>query len=510
MFRIVVYTAAAQSFHVTRTISAIVDRFPDVEILVLNHRPARPIGKLIRNQVRNLRRHGWRWLPYQASELLHRPPAVRDATSTTAHDRVTVTDVASVNAAEAVELVRAWEPDLGLSLAAPILRERQFTVPRLGTLNIHKGKLPTYRGMPPAFWELWHGETEVGVTVHRVEAGLDTGDILLESSVPILPFSTPDGLRVQLDELGVKLIAEAVGLMRSGIASFRAQTGEGRTNTRPTLREERLLAKRIQPFDGKRAAKNVVFTGYGIVGRYAPAHADRTVIFLYHRVNDRYRDAVTIGIEQFATHIRYLRDHYDIVTIEDLIDARDEHRGPKIAVTFDDGYLDNYQNAAPILVKYGVPATFFISTDHIALNSPFDHDLRKLGEGLPNMSWDQVREMRDAGLSFGSHTANHINLAKSDAALVEEELRRSKEALQRELGLTRVMFAHPFGKRSDITAERLQQVKDAGYICNCSAYGGVNGRVVDRWDVRRQGIDHSFDTPALRAKIAGWKATSYA
>ena len=57
--------------------------------------------------------------------------------------------------------------------------------------------------------------------------------------------------------------------------------------------------------------------------------------------------------------------------------------------------------------------------------------------------------------------------------------------------------------------ERLKQVESAGYICNCSAYGGVNRLPVDRWDIRRQGVDYRFDIPSLTARIAGWKESVF-
>ena len=57
-------------------------------------------------------------------------------------------------------------------------------------------------------------------------------------------------------------------------------------------------------------------------------------------------------------------------------------------MSFDDGYLDNFENAAPILLKHQVPCTFFVSTEKIRRNQPFDHDLRALGFGLDNMSCD--------------------------------------------------------------------------------------------------------------------------
>ncbi|WBX86004.1 polysaccharide deacetylase family protein [Sphingosinicella microcystinivorans] len=506
-YRLVVFTAALGG-HVERTIETVLKRQKDIEILVVLHQPPRRLKTLLRNQMRNVRKHGWRWIPYQFREVLRlsRPTKPHRGGSAGGGVDVRVERVSNINAASTIETVRAFAPDLGLSLAAPILKPGLFDVPVQGTLNIHKGKLPDYRGMPPAFWEIWNGAGEVGITVHKVEAGLDTGPVLIEESIPVEPHSTPTGLRVRLDEIGVRIMADAVALMREGKAAFRPQTPGGRTYTRPTLAQEAALKRRTAPRSGKAIIKSGVFRAYSAL---RPTDRNRVLVLLYHRVSDALRDSVTIGVEQFDEHMRYLAGNTRIVSLDDITKDRLPADGPIVAVTFADGYLDNYENAAPILIRHGIPATFFVSTGKVDENAPFEHDLRKLGRGLPNMNWDQIREMQAEGLTFGSHTVNHINLAKSEPGLVEKELLASRATLERELGLGEVMFAYPFGKRADITPERLEQVKAAGYVANCSAYGGVNSREIDPWNIRRQGVDHSYDVPAIAAKLAGWKSTHY-
>lgn len=520
-FRIAVFTASFAP-HVARTLALILEREPDAEVRVLLHAPPRPLKRLLRSQRRNFARHGLRWLPYQSAEIAGQlrakiarrgrpsPPlagVASRAETVLADPRVTLETVASINAGPVAARLRAFAPDLGLSLAAPILKPALFEVPRLGTLNIHKGRLPDYRGMPPAFWEMWDGAADVGVTVHRVEAGLDTGAILLEDRVPIERFSTPGGLRARLDERGAELMAEAVGRMRADTAEFTAQPPGGRTRSRPTLAQEAALQQRVAPAPPRDRFKAAAFAALGTLRRTTSAQRETVAVLLYHRVNDALRDNVTIGVQQFDEHMRYLADHYRVARFEDVLVGDLPDDGPIVAVTFDDGYLDNYEQATPILLKHGVHATFFVSTDNVGHNLPFAHDLSKLGRGLPAMTWDQARAMAREGLGFGSHTAKHINLARTDAAIVEEELRTSKAAVERELGLDRVLFAYPFGKRADITAERLGQVRAAGYAGNASAYGGLNRRgAIDPWDVRRFGVDHTYSVSAIAARIAGWGA----
>ncbi|HKY06534.1 MAG TPA: formyltransferase family protein, partial [Blastocatellia bacterium] len=86
---------------------------------------------------------------------------------------------------DSIALMRAAEADLGVVLGTNILKESVFKIPRLGCINLHQGLAPYYRGCPPVFWELYNGEREVGLTVHFVETKVDTGEIVLQTTVPL-------------------------------------------------------------------------------------------------------------------------------------------------------------------------------------------------------------------------------------------------------------------------------------------------------------------------------------
>jgi len=223
-------------------------------------------------------------------------------------------------------------------------------------------------------------------------------------------------------------------------------------------------------------------------------------------VNDALRDNVTVGIERFDQHMAYLKRYWPVVPLRAVIRGEVEpvRRKPLVCVTFDDGYRDNYDYAAPILLKHRLPATFFVSTGKLTHQAPFDHDIQKNVIGLPNMSWDQVREMQSAGLDFGSHTVNHVNLAQVTLDEARYDLIESRETIRRELGHEEFLFAYPFGRRTDISAKALDLVRESAYLCCCSAYGGVNDQPMDMFNILRTGVNYNFSLPALRSRLSGW------
>ncbi|HLM61119.1 MAG TPA: formyltransferase family protein, partial [Pyrinomonadaceae bacterium] len=89
--------------------------------------------------------------------------------------KIPLYEVENYHSDAAMNLLRETDADLGILYGTNIIKETVFSIPRLGSINIHQGLAPIYRGGPPVFWELFNGEREVGITVHYVAAKVDTG-----------------------------------------------------------------------------------------------------------------------------------------------------------------------------------------------------------------------------------------------------------------------------------------------------------------------------------------------
>ena len=152
---------------------------------------------------------------------------------------VHVTRVPTLNGEAARAELRRLDADVALSLDNSLLAQPTFSLPAHGTINVHHGAVPGYRGGPPVFWELADGLDRVGFTVHRVDAGIDTGPVLAEGEVPIerrgtlgetLAATIPALHEASLDALEAVLLA-----LGRGEVEERPQPTSGRHRTTPTL-----------------------------------------------------------------------------------------------------------------------------------------------------------------------------------------------------------------------------------------------------------------------------------
>jgi peptidoglycan/xylan/chitin deacetylase (PgdA/CDA1 family) len=152
----------------------------------------------------------------------------------------------------------------------------------------------------------------------------------------------------------------------------------------------------------------------------------------------------------FEGQIKLMLDNgYTFLTMQDLIMRKKTHTLPNkpAAITFDDGWRSQYDNALPVLIKYHIPATFYIYTG--VIGSP------------AYMTWDDLQMLVAIHMEIGDHTKTHPRLTKIDPRNIHEELVQSKHVLEKHLHVPVTDFAFPYG---NYNATIIEYVKNAGYI----------------------------------------------
>ena len=166
----------------------------------------------------------------------------------------------------------------------------------------------------------------------------------------------------------------------------------------------------------------------------------------------------------------------------------------ELAITFDDGYRNNYELAAPVLKALNLPATFFLTTQYIGTDIVSWWD-EKAGVRHKWMSWDQVRALHRQGFEIGSHTKTHYNLGNVHEEQTLKELVESRVDLEAQLSAPVTLFAYPYGGPDNINERNRELVKAAGYSCCCSCFGGLNTGGTDPFHIRRIPISHWYQSP---------------
>ena len=134
--------------------------------------------------------------------------------------------------------LRALKPDLIVVVAyGQILPQRILDLPRHGCLNVHTSLLPKYRGAAPIQWAIANGDTETGVTIMKMDAGLDTGPIVAQRRTPILPADDSATLHDRLARLGAELLAQTIPDYVAGKIQPQPQPAEGVSHA-PKIKKE--------------------------------------------------------------------------------------------------------------------------------------------------------------------------------------------------------------------------------------------------------------------------------
>lgn len=224
---------------------------------------------------------------------------------------------------------------------------------------------------------------------------------------------------------------------------------------------------------------------------------ERGVVVSFHRVN---REAdptgLTISPEMFERFCRFFSHYFDVVSLTHFVERLEKGQsvGALLAITFDDGYLDNFEIAAPILKRLNLPATFFVTTKFVGTDTVPMWD-QEAGVSFPWMSWEQVGSLHKQGFEIGAHTRHHVDLGKTAGDLAREEIHGSRADLEDKLGTAVRLFAYPFGRANQMTGPNRELVTIGGFRCCCSCFGGTNTASTDPFLLRRVPISTWFTSP---------------
>lgn len=508
-FNVVIFTSTEPA-DVARLIRRIHREVPEARVsgVLYERRPGKRLGSRIPALFKNLRQPDFRRyfaarvraavtrrveaMGAAALAFVHaaRPtvPAGDDlATTCTAFDcRLLVTE--DCHGTEALEFVRSLSPDLGLVYGTRILKRALFGIPRLGSINIHKRKVPDYRGGGPVgLWELLDGAPEIGVTVHEVVEQLDAGAIIHTATIPIEPYDSLTSLALKAHVVGNDLLVRAVADYARDTVTPQPQSGEGRMFRSPTpaqlLRHEaelRARRPRFHPLRSRPIPKLLVRTLLGLPiaavrNRIRRRRGQFPVMLLFHHMVSDRPHPFAISTEHFLKHVRFLRRYYDVVSLAEAIEMLKTNRvtAPTVVVTIDDGYQENFLTLRAIREQVDIPITLFVSTEHVSKGSEFAHDVASDRHGFAPLTWPQVSQLRREGFEIGSHTRTHFDCGSSDPVALHGEIVGSKHDLEAELGEPATLFAFPFGLSENISPEAMR-LATGTYACVMSAYGGSN------------------------------------
>lgn len=367
--------------------------------------------------------------------------------------------------ADSLEFVRRLGADIGLIYGTRILKPALFTIPRRGSINVHKHKVPDYRGSgAPGLWELRDGRSEQTVTVHRVVEEVDAGAILGERTFPIEPLDTLESVQLKADVVGVDLIADVLRDEAAGCTLERPQTPGGTLYRGYQPHQKFAIAREVTRTRDrwrptytrslpKRLLRALVLPFLSVRNHLRRREGRFPVIILYHHLTCDRRKRMGVPTAALARHVRYLKRHYRIVSLSEAVQVLRHGRvsEPTVVLTFDDGYADNFAGLRAIAEIERVPVALCVCTQHVTEQSELAHDVARGERGFPSMGWEQVRYLDRHGVTIVSHTRTHFNCGSTDAAQLERELRGSRQELEDRLGHPVTMFAFPKGKPSNIS-----------------------------------------------------------
>lgn len=221
----------------------------------------------------------------------------------------------------------------------------------------------------------------------------------------------------------------------------------------------------------------------------------KAAILMYHRVAETAApDRYTVSPGEFRRQMQYLvAQKYQVIALQRLVRAfAGDFALPdrSIVITFDDGFLDTYENALPVLIALKMCATFYVISGLAGKTSSWMSSRTDRSTRL--IDWREIGDLRHSGFEIGSHSVTHPRLTQLSIDAAKSEIVDSKASLEDRLGAPVTSFAYPYG---DFDSSVKGLVRAAGYDSACSTLSGFVNEQNDLYALRRI---ESFGGDSLR------------
>ncbi len=224
------------------------------------------------------------------------------------------------------------------------------------------------------------------------------------------------------------------------------------------------------------------------------------IILLYHRVADVKSDPAGLAVEPncFEEHLIFLKKNYEVISLDGLVKRcrGNSLTGREAVITFDDGYQDNLNIALPILEKYQMPATIFVTSGMLGQVAQFEWSSTCLLEDQPRyLTSDELVFLANHPLiSIGGHTKNHARLSDLNFIDQYDEISGNKNYLEQIIGKDITLFAYPYGRYFDYNNNSVEITRQLNFMCSVENMPGLITSKSDfyrlpRFNVRNYTID---------------------
>jgi peptidoglycan/xylan/chitin deacetylase (PgdA/CDA1 family) len=198
-----------------------------------------------------------------------------------------------------------------------------------------------------------------------------------------------------------------------------------------------------------------------------------------------------VSPQSFEKQMSFLKNNaYQVISLDEYVQgsrAGKKFSHKTVVITFDDGYLDNYTNAFPVLKKYHFPATIFVIPDFM---------------GAKNLlTWDQIKEMSQNGITIGSHTRHHVYLPRLTKEQIKDEIIGSKSFIERRLGVPVYYLSYPTG---GFTEEIKAITALAGYKAAFTTNRGDDRYNIDPYELDRIHVNNWDNDFYFFWKLSGY------